>query len=332
MSATPRRELENLPVAENAKELTAVGNELESLELNSGDSVSCGDEIAKPGQDIPGSHVSEVCTSEIETAMQPSLAHSSDVLYVECSLSGIREETPGTTDGAIVTEECSENGVQKYDRSEHEPHSGGTSDLSTSCSLWDFNQETQDSVENRKVKGFFIGAEHDRQSHVSGCVASESVSSSGTHSCQKKKIIVSRSLVKNSCGTRKSKSVCDTSHVEQNSKYIKSYRTRSVEHTEDTKPNVADMQEFNLENTSASFTELHLQCVDKTDPSPSRYSSPDNTTSASFGMPVAGTALCDVLDVPTSSGVQHEKRMYVQSRIYLASTHVYHVQADIGNS
>jgi len=311
MSANPRRELEDLPSAENAKELIAFGNELESLELNSGDLVSCGDEVAKPGQDIPGSRVPEVCTSEIETAMQPSLAHSSDVSYVECILSGIREETPGTTDGAIVTEECSESGVHKYDRSELEPHPGGTSDLSTARSLWDFNQEAQDSVETKKVKGFFIAAEYDRQGHVSGCLAPHSVSSLGTHSSQKKKIRVSRSLVMNSHGTRKSKSVCGTSHVEQNSKYIKSYRTRSVEHTEDTEPNVADMQEFNLENTTTSFKGLHLQCVDKTEPLPPRYSSPNDATSASFGMPVAGTALCDVLDVSTSSGVHHEKRMYM---------------------
>jgi hypothetical protein len=312
MSATARRELENLPVAENAKEPAAVGNELESLELNSDDLVSCGDEVAKPGQDIPGSHVPEVCTSEIENATQPSLVHSSDVSYVECSLSGICEESPGTTDVAIVTEECSGSGVQKYDPSELEPHPGGTSDLNTSCILCDLNQEAQDSVETKKVKGYFIGAKHDRQGNVSGGVTPDSVSSLGTHSSQKKKIRASCSLVMNLRGTRKSKSVCDTSHVEQNSKCIKSYRTRSGERIEGTELNVvADMQEFNLENTTTSFTGLHLQCIDKTEPSPSRYSSPDNATSASFGMPVAGTALCDILDVPTSSGVQHEKRMYV---------------------
>jgi len=311
MSASPRRELEDLPGAENAKELTAVGNELESLELNSSDLVSCVDEVSKPGQVIPGSYVVEVLTSEIETATQPSAVHSSNVSYVSCSLSGIHEETPGTTNDAIITEDCSENGVQKYDRSELEPYSGGTSYSSTSCSLWDFNQEAQDSVETKKMKGFFIGAEHDRQGLVSGCVASDSVSTLGTHSSRKKKIRGSRSLVMNSPGTRKSKSVCDTSHVEQSSKCVKRYRTRSVERTEDTGPNVAAVQEFNLENTATSFTGSHLQCVNKTEPSPSRYSSPNDATSASFRMPVVGTTLRDVLDFSTSSGVQHEKRMYV---------------------
>jgi hypothetical protein len=308
MSATPRRELEDLPGAASAKELTAVGNELDSLELNSGDLVPCIDEVAKPGQDIPGLHVLEVCTSEIETATQPSAAHSTDVSCVECSLSGTHEEMPGTTDDAIVTEECSENRVQKYDRSELEPHSGGTSDSSISCNLWGFNQEAQDSVESKKVKGFFVGAQHDRQGHVSGCVASDSVSSLGTHYSQKKKIRASRSLVMNSPGTRNSKSFCDTPNVEQNSKYIKSYRTKSVKRTEDTEPLVADMQEFNLENRTTSFTGLHLQCVDKTEPPASTYSSPNDATSLPFRMPVAGTTLCDV---STSSGVQHEKRMCV---------------------
>jgi hypothetical protein len=79
MSGSPRRELEDLLGAENAKELTAVGNELESLELNSGDLASCVDEVAKPGQVIPGLQVLEVCTSEIETATKPSAAHSSGV-------------------------------------------------------------------------------------------------------------------------------------------------------------------------------------------------------------------------------------------------------------
>lgn len=311
MSATPRRELEDLPGADNAKELTDVGNDLESLELNSGDLVSCVDEVVKPGQDIPGLHVPEVCTSEIETEKMPSVAYSSDVSYVECSLSGIPEEMPGTTDGPIITEDCSENGVQKYDQSELKPHSGGTSDLSTSCSLGGFNQEARDSVKTKKVKGLFIGAEHDRQGHVSGCVTSDSPSSLRTHASQKKKIRASHSLVMNSPGTRKSKSVCDTSRVEQNSKYVKSYRTRSVECTEDAEANVADMQEFNLENTTTSFAGLHLQCVDKTEPSPSRYSSPNDATSASYRMPVAGTALCDILDFSTSSGVPPEKRMYV---------------------
>lgn len=298
MSATPIRELEDLPSAENAEELTAVGNELGNLELNSGDLVSRVAEVAKPGRDIPGSHVPEVCTSEIETATQPSLAHSSDVSYVECSLSGIHDD-------AIITEDCSENRAQKYDRSELKPHSGGTSDSSTSCNLRDFNQEAQDSVETKKVKGSFIGAEHDRQGLVSGCVTSDSVSSLGNHSSQKKKIRASRSLVMNSPRTRKS-------HVEQNSKYIKSYRTRSVERTEDTEPSVvANMQEFNLENTTTSSTGLHLQCVDKTEPSPSRYSSPNDATSASFRMPVTGTTLCDVLDFSTSAGVQREKRTYM---------------------
>jgi len=310
MSTTPRRELEDLPVAENAKELSAVGNELESLELNSGDLMLCVDEVAKPGQDIPGLHPKEICTSEIEAARQPSAAHSSNVSHVECSLSGIHEETLGTTDGAIVTEECSESGVQKYDRSELEPHSGVTSDSSTSCNAWYFNQESQDSVETKKVRGLFIGAERDRQCHVSGCVASDSVSSLGTHSSQKKKIRAPRSLVMNSPGTGKRKSVYDTSHVEQNSKYTKSYTTRSVECTEDTQPNVAGMQEFNLENSTTSFTGLQLQCVDKTEPSPSICSSPNDATSASFRMPVAGTTLCDVLDFSTSTGVRHEKRMY----------------------
>lgn len=310
MSANPRRELKDLRGAENAKELSAVGNELESLELNSGDLMSCVDEVAKPGQDIPGLRATEVRTSEIETARQPSAAHSSNVSCVECSLSGIHEETLGTTDGAIVTEESNENRVQKYDRSELEPHSGGTSDSSTSCNVWDFNQETQDSVETKKVKRLFNGAEHDRQGHVSGCVASDSVSSLGTHSSQIKKIKVSHSLVMKSPGARKCKSVCDTSHVEQNSKYIKRYRTRSVERAEDTEPNVGDMQQFNLENTTTSFTGLHLQCVDKTEPSPSGCSTPNDATSVSFRMPVAGTTLCDVPDFSTSAGVQHEKRMY----------------------
>jgi len=53
MSTTPRRELEGLPVAENAKELIADGNELESLELNPGDLILFVDEFAKPGRDIP---------------------------------------------------------------------------------------------------------------------------------------------------------------------------------------------------------------------------------------------------------------------------------------
>jgi hypothetical protein len=64
-----------MPGAENAKELTAVGNELESLELSSGDLVSCVDEVAKPGQDVPGLHVPEVFISEIGTTTQPSVAH-----------------------------------------------------------------------------------------------------------------------------------------------------------------------------------------------------------------------------------------------------------------
>ena len=311
MSGTPRKELEDLPGVENAKELTAVGNELESLELNPGDLLSCVDEVAKPGHVIPGLHIQEACTSEIETATKLSAAHSSGVSYVECSLSGIHEEKPGTTDGANVTEECSENRVQKYDQSELEPHSGGTSVSSTSCNLRDFNQEAQDSVETKKMKRLLIGVEHDRQGNVSGCVASDSVTSLGTHSSQKKKIRESCSLIMNSPGTRKSKSVCDRSRIEQNSKCIKSYTTRSVERTEDTEPNVADMQEFSLENTATSFTGSCLQYVDKTEPSPSRYSSPNDATSVSFRMPVAGTRLCDVLDFSTSSGVQHEKRMYV---------------------
>jgi hypothetical protein len=310
MSGSPRRELEDLLDAENAKEMTAVGNELESLELNSGDLASCVDEVAKSGQVIPGLQVLEVCTSEIETATKPSAAHSSRVSYAECSLLGVHEEKPGTIDGAIVTDECSENRVQKYDQSELEPHCGGTSDSSTSCNIRDFNQEAQDSVETKEMKGLFIGAEHGRQGHVSGCVASNSVSSLGTHSSQKK-IKASHSLVINSPATRKSKSVCNRSRVEQNSKYIKSYRTGSVECTEDAEAKVADMQEFNFENTATGFTGSHLQCVDKTEPSPSRYSSPSDATSASFRMPVAGTTLCDVLDFSTSSGIQHEKRTYV---------------------
>jgi hypothetical protein len=60
MSPTPRREPEDMPGAENAEEPIAVGNELESLELNSGDLVSCVDEVAKPGHDIPVSHVWEL--------------------------------------------------------------------------------------------------------------------------------------------------------------------------------------------------------------------------------------------------------------------------------
>ena len=306
------KEPEDLPGAENAKELIAVGNECEILELNAGDLVSCVDEVAKPGQDIPGSHVSEVCASEIETATQLSLAHLSHVSHVECSLSGIHEETPGAIDGALVTKECSENGVQKYDRSELEPHSGGTSDSSICCSVWDFNQETQDSGEAKNVKGLFIGAEHEMQGHVSDCEVSDSVSSLGTHSSRKRKIRESQSFVMNSPESRKSKSVCDTSHVEQRSKYIKSYRTRSVDCTEDTESKVVGvMQEFNLENTTASFTGLHLQCVDKTEPTPSGCSSPNDATSASFRMPVAGTTLCDVLDFSTPSVVQQKKRMYV---------------------
>lgn len=279
MSATPRRELEGLPVAENAKELIADG--LDPMEVH---------------------------TSEIEAARQPSAAHSSNVSHVESSLSGIHEETLGITDGAIVTEERSESGVQKYDRSELVPHSGGTRDSSTSCNVWDFNQAAQDSVETKKVKGLFIGEEHDRQGHVSGCVASDSISSLGTHSSQKKKIRASRSLVMNLPGTRKRKSVRDTSHVERNSKYVKSYRTRRVECTEDTEPNVADMKEFNLENTTTSFTGLRLQCVDKTEPLPSRCSSPNDATSASFRLPAAGTTLCGVLDFSTSTVVRHEKQ------------------------
>ena len=259
---------------------------------------------------IPGLHPTEVRTSEIEAARLPSAAHSPNVSHVESSLSGIHEETLGITDGAIVMEERIESGVQEYDRSELEPHSGGTRDSSTSRNVWDFNQAAQDSLETKKVKGFFIGEEHDRQGHVSGCVASDSISSLGTHSSQKKKIRASHLSVMNSHGTRKRKSVRDTSHVKQNSKYIKSHRTRSVECTEDTEPNVADMQEFNLENTTTSFTGLRLQCVDKTEPLPSRCSSPNDATSVSFRMPAAGTTLCGVLDFSTSTRVRNEKRMY----------------------
>lgn len=312
MSAPPRRELEDMPGAETAKEPIAIGKELESLELNSGELVLCVDEVAKPGHNVPGSHVLEVCTSEIEAASQPSLVPMSHILHVECVLSGIHEETPGAIDGALVTKQCSENRVQKYDRSELMLHSGGNSDSSASCSVWDFNQETQYSGETKKVKGLFIGAEHDKRGHVSDCEASDSVSSLGTHSIHKRKIRESHSLVMNSPGSRKSKSLCDTSHVEQRSKYIKSYRTRSVDCAEDTEPNVvSDMQEFNLENTTTNFTGLHLQCVDKTEPTPSRYSSPNDATSASFRMPVTGTTLCDVLDFSTSSVVQHKKRTYM---------------------
>jgi hypothetical protein len=308
MSTTPRRELEDLPGAENSKELIAVGNELESLVLNSGGLVSCFAEVAEPGQDVHGSHVSEVRTSEIETAMHPSVAHLSDVSYVECSLTGIHEEAPGATKGAIITEECSENGVQKYDRSEFEPCSGGSSEPSTSCTVWDFNQEAQDIVETTNVKGLHICTEHDVQCRVSDCEASDSVSSLGTRSRQKRNIRESHSLVINSRGSRKHKSARDTSHVERNSKSTKSNKTRSVKHTE---PKVvADMQELNLENTTTGFTGLHLQCVDKTEPSPSRCSSPNDVPPASFRMPVAGTTPCDVLDFCTSLGVRHKKRMY----------------------
>jgi hypothetical protein len=312
MSTTLRREFEDTPGAENAKELIAVDNVLEKLVLNSGDSASCVDEGVKPGQDIQGSHVSEVRASEIETATRLSEAHLSNVSYVESGLTGIQKEAPGATKGAIVKEECSENGVQKYDQSELEPHCGGSSDSSTPCTVWDFNQETQDNVETKNVKGMCICAEHDVQGRVSDCAASDVVSFLGTRSRRKRKIRESHSLLINPPGSRKSKSVCDTLHVEQNPKSSKIYRTRSVKHTEDTKSKVVtDIQELKLENTTTSFTGLHLQCVDKTEPSPSRCSSPNDAPSASFRTPVAGTTPCDVLGFCTSSGVQHKKRKFV---------------------
>jgi hypothetical protein len=312
MSPTQRRELEDMSHAENAKEPIAVGNELESLELNSGNFVLCGDEVAKPGEDVPGSHVWELCTPEIETATLPSVVCLSDVSYVGCSLSGIHEETPGAADSAIVTEECSKNRVQKYNQAEHKPHVGGISESSTSCTVMDIKQEAQGSGETNDMMGLFICTEHDMRGHVIDLEASDSVSSLGTHSRQKRKRRESHSLVKNSSGSRKSRSVCDTSHVEQKSRWVKRYRTRSIDPTEDTDSNVvADMQEFNLKNTHTGITELHLQCVDKTEPSPSRYLSLNDATSTSFRMAVAGSALCDVLDFAASSGVQHKKRMYV---------------------
>jgi hypothetical protein len=305
MSTTPRREFEDTPVAKNAKELIT-DDVLENSDLNSGDLMSCVDEAAKPGQDIHSSHVSEARTSEIETATKPSEAHLSNVPYVECSLTGIQNEAPGATKGAIVKEECGENRVQIYDRSEREPHSGGTSDSSAPCTVRDFNQEAQDSVETKNVKGMCISAGHDVQGHVADCEASDIVNSLGTGSRRRRKIRESCSLLINSPGSRKSKSVCDKSHVERISKPQKSYRTRSVKHTENTESkDVTDKQELNLENTSASFTGLHLQCADKTEPSP------NDAPSASFSTPVAGTTPCDVLDFCSSSGVRNKKRKFV---------------------
>lgn len=105
----------------------------------------CVDKDTKPGQDIPGSYVREVCTSEIETTQQLSGVRLSDVSCVECSLSRIREEMSGATDGVIITEECIENRVEKCRQSEHASYSQSD----TSFTVLDINQEAQDSGESR---------------------------------------------------------------------------------------------------------------------------------------------------------------------------------------